>query len=305
MDWGVHLPHLGRSVGRESLIEFSQEIDRLGFHSAWTSDHVCWPADVNSKYPYTADGSFPATPDMGWLDPLGTLQFVAACTENLRLGITVLILPYRLPVVTAKQLATIDVLSNGRLILGVGVGWMQEEAEVLGMPWDQRGKRSDEQLEIFNALFTEENPSYDGEFYQFPAVGFEPKPIQDPVPVWVGGASGAAFRRTAKFGHGFHAAFQPLDIVAQEWADVRAACEVEGRDPDEITLSLRVYLDPNTVMEPAKSIGGSTDEMVDTIGQMEDIGIQHVLLDPVARGGVPGRLDALRGFMADVASQMN
>lgn len=303
MDWGVHLPHLGRRVGRDALIEFSQEVDRLGFHSGWTSDHVCWPANVNSKYPYTEDGSFPATPDMGWLDPIGTLLFVAAVTENLRLGFTVLILPYRPPVATAKQLATLDVVSEGRLILGVGVGWMAEEAAVLGMPWDQRGKRSDEQLEIFERLFTEETPSYSGEFYEFEPVGFEPKPVQDPVPVWVGGNTRAAFRRTARFGHGFHAAFEKLDTVADEWAQIREECEKVGRDPDEIELSLRLYLDATGTMEPEKSIAGTTEEMLDTIGRISDVGITHVLLDPVARGGIEGRLDALRAFMSDVAPQ--
>ncbi len=304
MDWGVHLQHLGRGTGRDTLIGFAQEVDRLGFHSGWTSDHVCWPADVSSKYPYTKDGSFPATPDMSWLDPIGTLLFVAACTENLRLGFTVLILPYRPPVATAKQLATLDVVSDGRLILGVGVGWMKEEADVLGMPWDNRGARSDEQLEIFERLFRDEKPSYDGAYYAFPEVGFEPKPIQNPVPVWVGGHTPAAFRRIARFGHGFHAAFQPLDVVAAEWAEVVKACEDHGRDPSEIELSLRVYLDPAAAMEPDKSIAGSADQMVDTIGRMQEVGIGHILLDPVARGGVEGRLDALRAFMADVAPQV-
>lgn len=305
MDWGVHLPHLGRNVGRDSLMEFAQEVERLGFHSAFTSDHVCWPAEVNSQYPYNDDGSFPATPDMGWLDPIGTLLFVAACTERLRLGFTVLILPYRPPVATAKQLATLDVLSNGRLILGVGVGWMKEEADVLGMPWDNRGARSDEQLEIFERLFTEPAPSFDGAYYAFPEVGFEPKPVQQPVPVWVGGHTGAAFRRTARFGHAFHAAFQPLDTVTEEWAAVRQACEEQGRDPDELELSLRLHLDPASVMEPYKSIAGSQEEMLDKIGQLQEIGVSHVLLDPVARGGVPGRLDALREFMIDVAPQVS
>ena len=301
MDWGVHLPHLGRNVGRESLLEFAQEVDRLGFHSGWTSDHVCWPADIASKYPYSADGSFPATPDMGWLDPIGTLLFVAAATENLRLGFTVLILPYRPPVATAKQLATLDVVSTGRLILGVGVGWMKEEADVLGMPWDNRGARSDEQLEIFECLFRDEAPSYDGAYYAFPEVGFEPKPIQDPVPVWVGGNSQAAFRRTARFGHAFHAAFQPLDVVAEEWNAVGEECEKLGRDPSELELSLRVFLDFDEMMEPKKSIAGSPQQMIDTIGSMQEVGIGHVLIDPVARGGIPGRLEALRTFMADIA----
>ena len=304
MDWGVHLPHLGRDVGRNSLIEFAQTAEKAGIHSAWASDHVCWPAEYKSKYPYSSDGSFPAPAGLGWLDPIGTLLFVAGCTDQIRLGFTVLILPYRPPVATAKQLATIDVVSEGRLILGVGVGWMREEAEVLGMPWDNRGRRSDEQLEIFEALFREEAPSYDGNYYSFPEVRFEPKPIQQPLPVWVGGNSQAAFRRTARFGHAFHAAFEPLDVVKREWGQVREACEAIGRDPDELDLSLRMFLDPNETMELAKSIGGSSDQMVETIGLCQEIGITHVLLDPVARGGIDGRLGALTDFMSDVASQI-
>ncbi|HIF67499.1 MAG TPA: LLM class F420-dependent oxidoreductase [Acidimicrobiia bacterium] len=304
MDWGVHLPHLGRDVGRDSLIGFAQAAEKIGIHSAWASDHVCWPAQFESKYPYSSDGSFPAPSGLGWLDPIGTLLFVAGCTEQIRLGFTVLILPYRQPVATAKQLATIDVVSEGRLILGVGVGWMREEAQVLGMPWDNRGRRSDEQLEIFEALFQEETPSYDGTYYSFPQVRFEPKPIQQPLPVWVGGNSPAAFRRTARFGHAFHAAFEPLDVVEKEWEQVREACEAITRDPDELDLSLRMFLDPSEAMEPAKSIGGSVDQMVDTIGLCQEIGITHILLDPVARGGIDGRLDALADFMSDVASQI-
>jgi probable F420-dependent oxidoreductase len=304
MDWGVHLPHLGRDVGRDSLIEFAQTAEKIGIHSAWASDHVCWPTQFESKYPYSRDGSFPAPSGLGWLDPIGTLLFVAGCTEQIRLGFTVLILPYRQPVATAKQLATIDVVSEGRLILGVGVGWMREEAQVLGMPWDNRGRRSDEQLEIFEALFQEETPSYDGTYYSFPQVRFEPKPIQQPLPVWVGGNSPAAFRRTARFGHAFHAAFEPLDVVEKEWEQVREACEAIARDPDELDLSLRMFLDPSEAMEPAKSIGGSVDQMVDTIGLCQEIGITHILVDPVARGGIDGRLDALTDFMSDVASQI-
>lgn len=300
----MHLPHLGKDVGRDSLIGFAQAAEKIGIHSAWASDHVCWPAQFESKYPYSSDGSFPAPSGLGWLDPIGTLLFVAGCTEQIRLGFTVLILPYRQPVATAKQLATIDVVSEGRLILGVGVGWMREEAQVLGMPWDNRGRRSDEQLEIFEALFQEETPSYDGTYYSFPQVRFEPKPIQQPLPVWVGGNSPAAFRRTARFGHAFHAAFEPLDVVEKEWEQVREACEAITRDPDELDLSLRMFLDPSEAMEPAKSIGGSVDQMVDTIGLCQEIGITHILLDPVARGGIDGRLDALADFMSDVASQI-
>ena len=301
MEWGVHLPQLGHEVGREILLNFSRRIDELGMHSGWVSDHVCWPADIEPKYPYSDDGSFPAPNDIAWLDPIGTLLFVAGCTENLKLGTTVLILPYRLPVVTAKQLATLDVVSNGRLILGVGVGWMHEEAKILGMPFDHRGKRSNEQLELFQLLFTEEEPQFDGNFYQLPRVKFEPKPVQHPVPVWVGGATQAAFERVARYGQGFQAAFQPLEVVKEEIDAVHRCCEAIDRDPAELTMSVRVYLDPNELMESAKSIAGTREQMLSSINKMEEIGISHVVLDPVAPGGVSGRLQAVEQFMEEVA----
>lgn len=301
MDWGIHLPHLGRNVDRRTLTGFAREAERLGCHSAWVSDHICWPVEFASKYPYSKDGSFGPSPDMSWLDAISTLTFVAACTETIRLGTTVLILPYRPPVQTAKQIASLDVLSEGRVILGAGVGWMAEEAAVLGMPWDARGRRTDEQLEIFRRLFNDPAPSFEGEFYSFPEVGFEPKPVQRPLPVWIGGSSAPAFRRVARYGQAFHAAFQPREVVADEWRQCREACEAIGRDPDELSLSLRIFLDPAKAMEPEKSIAGSGDEMLETIGRLREIGVTHILLDPVARGGVEGRLDALRGFMEDVA----
>ena len=303
MQWGVHLPHLGNRVTPETITDFAQEAERLKCHSIWVSDHVCWPKldAIESRYPYSEDGEFAVTPDKDWLDPIGTMTFAAAVTSNVKVGSSVLILPYRQPVVTAKQLATLDVLSGGRLILGVGVGWMKEEAELLGMPWDKRGRRSDEQLELFKQLFESTTPQYDGEFYQLPAVDFNPKPVQSPVPVWVGGATRAAFRRTARYGHAFHAAFQPLDVIKQEWEAVKAECEAINRDPSELTLSLRVFLDPGSLMDPELSIAGSEQAMADRIGALREAGVQHILLDPVARGGAEGRLDAIRHFMTGVA----
>jgi len=301
VQYGVHLPQLGRTADRKTLIEWAEEADRLGLHSGWVSDHVAWPREIESKYPYTDDGSFPGGYDMPWLDPLGTLMFVAARTEQLKLGTTVLILGYRPPVLTAKFWASLDVLSEGRTILGVGVGWMKEEFDVLGMPFDHRGARGDEQLEVFDRLFSDGNPRFDGRFYQFPEVGFSPKPVQSPVPIWVGGHTEAAFRRTARYGHAFHGAFQKRETVAEEWAAVQAACEEIGRDPGELELSIRLYLDPDARMEPAKSIQGSADQMAATVGEWAAIGVDHILVDVVAGGGPQGRLDALRAFMTDVA----
>jgi probable F420-dependent oxidoreductase len=300
MEFGIHLPHLGRSVAREPLVDFAQAVENAGYASGWVSDHVCWPAEIASRYPYTEDGSFAPPPDMGWLDPIGTQLFVAGVTSTLRLGFTVLILPYRQPVVTAKQLATLDVLSGGRLILGCGVGWMAEEAAILGMPWDRRGARSNEQLELFARLFTEQTPSFDGEFYQLPEVGFEPKPIQSPVPVWIGGNTDAAFRRAARYGSGLHAAFEPRETVADAWQQVLRHTEALGRDPASMTLSLRVYLDTLGSMDPRLSVTGTTAQMQDQVAAWREIGVSHLVLDPVARGGIAGRRDAAVAFAEDV-----
>ena len=306
MEWGVHLPHLGRQASRESLLRFARRVDELGFHSGWVSDHIAWPYDIASKYPYSDDGSFAAPPDMPWLDPLGTLFFVAGCTERLRLGTTVLILGYRPPILTAKAVASLDVVSGGRVILGVGVGWMREEFEVLGMPFDHRGARADEQLELFDALFRDPNPSYRGRYYTVPPVGFEPKPVGGTVPIWVGGDTEPAFRRAARFGDAFHAAFQPISEVAVAWRRVgELANEFDRTEHAELSLSVRLYLDPDRSMPPEKSIGGSNLEMIDTIGRWSEIGVSHILLDAVARGGFDGRLAALERFMAEVAPSLS
>ena len=300
MDIGVRLPQLGRGATRSVLKEFCAEAELLGVHSGWVSDHIAWPTDISSKYPYTDDGSFPAPNTMAWLEPIGTLLFVAAITEKMKLGQTVLIMGYRPPVQTAKLIATLDVLSEGRAILGAGIGWMREEFEVLGMPYDNRGKRADEQLEIFEALFTEDTPSYDGEFYSFPKIKFEPKPVQGRVPVWIGGASEPAYRRTARFGDCFHAAFEPVETVAHEWERVCELTSEAGRNVEDMQLSVRLYLDPASNMRPALSIAGTTEQMIDTMSKWKNIGVDHVLVDITAPGGPSARLEAMQTFMTDV-----
>ncbi len=304
MEWGVHLPQLGRGVSREVLIDFARAAERAGVHAGWVSDHIAWPSEIRSRYPYSPDGSFAPPPELPWLDPIGTLLFVAGCTERLRLGTTVLILGYRPAVQTAKQIATLDVVSGGRAILGVGVGWMQEEFDVLQMPFDHRGARADECLAAFRELFGSKAPSYEGRYVRFPEIGFEPKPLQQPLPLWVGGDTEPAFRRAVRFGDGFQAAFQPSEEVTDAWRRIGELCEQAGRERAELTLSLRVYLDPAGAMDPALSVAGSAQQMIDTVGSLHELGVQHLLLDPVARGGVAGRLEAVERFMRDVAPSL-
>jgi alkanesulfonate monooxygenase SsuD/methylene tetrahydromethanopterin reductase-like flavin-dependent oxidoreductase (luciferase family) len=207
-------------------------------------------------------------------------------------------------VLTAKAIASLDYLSGGRVILGVGVGWMREEFELLGMPYDHRGKRADEQLALFAELFGNAAPSFAGEYYEVPEIGFEPKPAGGRVPIWVGGDTEPAWRRTARYGDAFHAAFQPIDEVDAAWKRVGELCAEAGRDPGAVRLSVRLYLDPAGSMPADKSIAGSRQQMVDTIGAWQAIGVDHILLDPVAPGGYEGRRAAMESFSTDVAADV-
>lgn len=299
MDFGVHLPHLGRQATPEHLTEFVTTAESTGMHSVWTSDHIAWPRDIEAKYPYTSDGQFPAPPGMPWLDPIGTLFYAAALTRRVLLGTTVLILGYRPVVQTAKAWASLDALSGGRAVLGVGVGWMREEFEALQMPFDHRGARADEQLEAFEHLFGEDWASYSGTYTAFPPIGFFPRP-EARIPVWVGGDSAPAYRRTARFGDVFHAAFQTEAQLIAHRDGVRAACEAAGRDPGTVGFSVRVYLDLDGAADPAKSLVGSAAQMIEQAVRLRAIGYDHVLLDITGRGGADRRLDGLRSFMADV-----
>ena len=301
MDWGAHLPHLGRQATAEHLTDFARTCDRIGLHSVWSSDHIAWPKQIAAEYPYTDDGQFPAPAGMPWLDPIGTLFFVAALTERVRLGTTVLILGYRPVVQTAKAWASIDALSNGRAILGVGVGWMREEFEALQMPFDHRGARADEQLEAFEQLFSTDWATYEGTYTRFSELGFFPRPASGHIPVWVGGDSAPAYRRTARFGDVFHAAFQTAGQLRTHRDGVRAACEALGRNPDEVGFSTRVYLDLDGNANPEKSIAGSTQQMIDTAAGIRALGYEHVLVDITGRGGPERRLEGLQTLMAEVA----
>lgn len=301
MEWGAHVPHLGRQATPEHIAEFARVSDRIGLHSLFTSDHVAWPRNVESQYPYSDNGQFPAPDGMPWLDPIGTLFYVAAHTTKVKLGITVLILGYRPVVQTAKAFASLDALSNGRAIMSAGVGWMREEFEALQMPFDHRGKRADEQLEAFEKLMAEDWASYEGTYTKFPSIGFFPRPAAGRIPIWVGGDTEPAYRRTARFGEVFHAAFQTEEQLAAHRDGVRAACEAIGRDPQEVGLSTRVYLDLDAQMDPRKSLSGSTQQMADAAGRIRDLGYQHILVDIAGRGGPERRLEGLQALMADVA----
>ncbi|MEE8421220.1 MAG: LLM class F420-dependent oxidoreductase [Dehalococcoidia bacterium] len=308
MKFGVHLPHIGPQATRENVMRFAQEAESLGFDSCWVSDHIAYPdtATLSSRYPYNASGDFTAPAQTPWLDAVGTLLFIAGCTERLQLGTTVMILGYRPPIQTAKLWATLDAVSGGRAILGVGVGWMREEFEALGMPFDRRGARADESLEIFDALFTEDMVTFEGPFTKFGPIGFAPKPVSGSIPIWVGGHSAPAFRRAARYGDAFHAVFIPPDQVAEQWAEVGRFCDEAGREGGDVALTLRLRLAVDSDRDDHGALRGSTTQIVDAIGRYAEVDVSHMTLDvqPIEPGGVDGQIAAMQRFADEVRPQV-
>src|SRR2546422_5414174 len=203
MHYGFYLPTRGQTTAPDDLDTLVQRGEAYGFHSVMISDHIVFPTDIQSPYPYTVSGAFPGHGDA--MEQLTLMAFVAAKTTTLRLVTSVMILPYRNPVLTAKMLATIDVLSRGRVTVGVGVGWLREEFEALDAPdFTRRGAVSNEYIQILKTLWTQDPATFTGEFYQFKALHCLPHPVQKPhPPLWIGGHSRAALRRAARDGGGW------------------------------------------------------------------------------------------------------
>ena len=310
MEFGLHLPDAGGQATREGLLAYARLAEAAGYASVWSSDHIAWPdpAKVSSKYPYAApsdadaNAGFPAA-GSPWLDCLASLQFVAAVTERVRLGTTVLIIGYRGALQQAKSWASLDHLSGGRAILGVGVGWMKEEFDAIGMPWDRRGERADETLEIFDRLWSDESITFDGPFTSFGPIGFSPKPVDGHIPVWVGGHTGAAFRRTARFGDAFHSAFCTPERLKTEWDGVGQACDAIGRNRSEIELTMLCTLLLDSDSDRPGVLHGSTEQVVDQLGSYAELGVSHTVVFVAARGGLPGRLEAISRFAEEIAPQ--
>ena len=269
LEFGCHLPIWGPGATREALITLARRMEALGFDSAWASDHVVVPFEIRSRYPYNKTGDFPLPPTTNFLEPLTALAVVAGATERLRLGTTVLVLPHRHPVLAAKTLATLDHLAPGRVILGAGVGWMREEIELLGAPYDQRGAWTDEAIHIFRACWRDERVSFRGRFFSFPEIGVNPKPARGTIPIWIGGHTPRALRRVAELGDGWHAAFAKPEEMRDGIAKLREACAKVGRDPATITLSVRMAM-------PAKR---TADDALAELEALRDLGVRHVVLE--------------------------
>jgi probable F420-dependent oxidoreductase len=293
MKFGCHLPIWGPGATREALLTLARRVEAMGFDSVWASDHIVIPLEIRSRYPYNQSGDFPLSPTANFLEPLTALALVAGATERLQLGTTVLVLPHRHPVLAAKTLATLDHLAPGRVMLGAGVGWMREEIEILGAPYDARGAWTDEAIRIMRACWAHERVSFRGRFFSFPEVGFAPRPAAGSIPIWIGGHTPRALRRVAELGDGWHAAFATPAAMREGLAKLREACAKAGRDPAGITLSVRMGF-------AAKR---ASSEALAELQELREIGVGHVVVETRV-ADVDDSTRILERFAAEVRAKL-
>jgi len=226
----------------ELLDAVAEGAEARGIGTIWVGEHVVLFEDYKSRYPYAEDGRIPAPPETGLLEPMLTLTYLAARTSTVRLGTAMLLLPQRNPVYVAKEVATLDWLSGGRVDLGIGVGWLKEEFGALNVPWERRGRRTDEYLEVLHTLWVDNPSGYHGETYDLPACEMYPKPVQAPhPPIHVGGETPAALRRAARLGQGWHTFNRSPGELATGLADLDVHLEEAGRSRADLRITVCPY----------------------------------------------------------------
>ena len=293
MKFGTILPHIGPLAAGpdalDSLLSVAQKTEALGFDSLWVGDHVVLPTAIKPRYPYNDTGEFPLPAEAALLEPLTVLGFLTGVTRRVRLGPSVLVLPHRNPIVTAKMFASLDVLSRGRIIFGAGIGWMEEEISLLGAPFKRRGALSDEYLRAMRELWTNPDPHFEGEFCRFSGIKCEPKPLQNPLPIWIGGHSARAMRRIVEFGDGWIAVPKSLAVFQDGMAMLRKAADRGGRDLNDIEIMVGLLRTT------------SVDEFIEAMKPYQDLGYDSFMV-PLPFWGTD--LQAVLGLMDDFAAKV-
>lgn len=254
MKLGLMFANIGAAVSPEGAAAIARHAEQAGFESLWTVEHVVVPAGYESKYPYNRSGKMAGGEDSPIPDPLIWLAYVAAHTERIKLATGMLILPQRSPLITAKELATLDVLSKGRVMLGVGIGWLREEFEAIGVPFEGRGRRAVEAIEAMRVLWSDDQPSYQGETVRFHDARLWPKPVHRRIPVHLGGHTELAARRAGRVADGFFPGRSAVDEVKELMRIARESAEQAGRNPDGIELTLGARAD-RAFVEPLLELG--------------------------------------------------
>lgn len=276
------LPNVGQHATREDVLYVAKEAEKAGLDSVWVIDRLLWPIKPQTPYPVTPDGSLP-TEYLRVLDPLETLTYVAANTERVSLGTSVVDMPYYTPTTLARRFTTLDVLSGGRVIAGLGLGWSKDEYDVSNIPFKDRGARADEFLEVLKRIWTDDVVDYKGRFYNVPPSKIGLKPIQKPhPPIVLGGFTPKALTRVAKYADGWMpiAGFGPLDQLGQAINALREEAKKQGRDPSTIKVFTLSY--PNLSESPVPDdkrppMTGTIDQIGSDIRQMKEMGSDHIM----------------------------
>ena len=291
MKYGFTIPGSGPLASPVVMREIARRGEELGFDFLVCPDHIIFPRQVASTYPYNEEGVHPGTLAGECLDQLTMLSFLAGQTTSIGLGTSVMIVPHRNPLVAAKAIATLDVLSGGRVILGVGVGWLREEFEVLELPpFEERGAVTDEYLRAYIELWTSDNPRFHGKYIRFEDISFLPKPVQKPhPPIWIGGESRPAIRRAAQLGNGWH----PLGVnpqsplatpeqLKQAMTLLASQAEQAGRNPADIEVGFRVAgldLGHSGPASERPRFAGNPEQVAEDIRAYADIGVSSLVFD--------------------------
>ena len=316
MQFGCSAPTSGALTDPDSIARIATEAEMLGFDYVTASDHIMIPTDISSRYPYTESGEFPSGALVDRHEQLTTVAWIAAKTSKLRIVTSVMVVPHRPAVLTAKILATIDVLSKGRLTLGIGAGWMKEEFEAVGTPpFEERGAVTDEYMMACKTLWEQDNPNFSGKYTRFSNIVFQPKPVQKPIPIWIGGESGPALRRTAKYGDAWYPIGTnpqfPMDTLTRYKAGVtklRDIIQKAGRDPTKVGLAYRVSSNPEaqpkgTVNGERRLFTGGSDDFVGDIRALAEVGVSSFdvgLFGPTLQA----TLDNMRRFREEVIGKL-
>lgn len=266
MEIGVRLPASGPNVSLDRIMTVARWAEELGYHSVWLGDHVVLPEQVNSFYPYAPDNRWPSPANSNLLDPILVLTWVGAIAPSLKLGTSVLVGPLRHPTLLAKQLSTLDYLSGGRVLFGIGVGWMKEEFDLIGVSFADRGKRTVEMVQLMRLFWTGQTVEFQGEFYQVSGCKMYPRPVQSTIPILWGGHSDVVLKRAAQLGDGWNPTQISLEQLELGIKKLKVYCTAYERDPASIQIIAR----------PGKIYPIDAE----TQARHQELGVHQIIIDP-------------------------
>lgn len=280
MQLGVHLPSAGIGTTAEGILETAKGVEALGFDAVWLFDHLFTPTDLDSKYPYSGDGGYALSASDPFFDPLGLIGVIAGATTRIKIATGVMIAAYRSPIVLGKALATIENFAPGRLVLGLGTGWMREEFDALGVPFERRGARFTEYLDALRAIWSGEACSFEGEFYRWEEAGFLPAPSA-PIPLIVGGHSDAALKRAAQHGDGWAGVTRKGQGSGLEGLDTRLGVldgflDEAGRSRQGFEVSYQSVLWFSDAPNAKLPLTGPPEVIAESLKRLDEMGVTMV-----------------------------